>query len=436
MRLKKIVAVTSLLLTTVLLNAQEIIKKKDSIAASKLESKKPLLDFKFSGFIRHEAIIDARQTADAREASVVLWGKDVDFDANGKDRNSASKFQMLNIASRAGVRIGVPDVLGAKTSGLLEGDFFGSAESGINQFRLRHAWITLDWKETQLGIGQFWHPLSVPEMFPGVVNFSGGAPYMPCNRNPQIRLTQQLAPHFNLILAAVTQRDFTLDTAPYRNSSLPSGHVQVNYKNKDVLVGLAGHFEQIRPKISSGLNNDFSNERVNSVSLMAYGRFETKPLTIKAEAIYGENATSFIMLGGFVGYTPTSGSGLETYSTMSTQSFWIDLTGKTKKIIPGFFAGFSQNDGANNPISGKAVAYGFSNALGGIAASGNTKTRTINYIYRLAPRIEMPFKNLNFGLEAEYSAAEWGDSDNSGRAVSNLNLIGTWRVVFATVLKF
>jgi hypothetical protein len=436
MKFKKIFALTGLLLTTMLVNAQEIIKKKDSIIAIELQKREPLFDVKFSGFIRHDVIFDSRQTVDVREAAVVLWGKDVDFDTNGKDRNSASKFQMLDVLSRAGVKVSVPDVLGAKTAGFLEGDFFGNAESGINQFRLRHAWITLDWKKTQLGIGQFWHPLTIPEMFPGVVNFSGGAPYMPYNRNPQIRLTQKLNNHFNLILAAVAQRDFTSNTAPYRNSSIPSGHVQVNYKNKDVLVGLASHFEQIRPKTGSGLTNDFSNERANSVSVMAFGRFETKPMTIKAEAMYGENATSFIMLGGYVGYTPTTGPGLETYSTMATQSFWIDLTGKTKKIIPGFFAGFSQNDGANNPISGKAVAYGFSNAVGGIAASGNATTRTINYIYRLAPRIEVPIKNLKFGLEAEYSAAEWGNADNSGRAVSDLNLVGTWRVLFATVLKF
>mgnify|MGYP005823350425 CR=1 FL=1 len=436
MKFNKIFALTGLLLTTMLVNAQEIIKKKDSIIAIELQKREPLFAVNFSGFIRHDVIFDSRQTVDVREAAVVLWGKDVDFDTNGKDRNSASKFQMLDVLSRAGVKVSVPDVLGAKTAGFLEGDFFGNAESGINQFRLRHAWITLDWKKTQLGIGQFWHPLTIPEMFPGVVNFSGGAPYMPYNRNPQIRLTQKLNNHFNLILAAVAQRDFTSNTAPYRNSSIPSGHVQVNYKNKDVLVGLASHFEQIRPKTGSGLTNDFSNERANSVSVMAFGRFETKPMTIKAEAMYGENATSFIMLGGYVGYTPTTGPGLETYSTMATQSFWIDLTGKTKKIIPGFFAGFSQNDGANNPISGKAVAYGFSNAVGGIAASGNATTRTINYIYRLAPRIEVPIKNLKFGLEAEYSAAEWGNADNSGRAVSDLNLVGTWRVLFATVLKF
>ncbi|MFV5700878.1 hypothetical protein ACM55F_03305 [Flavobacterium sp. XS2P12] len=155
MKLKKIVAVTGLLLTTVLLNAQEIIKKKDSIAASKPEKKEPLLDVKFSGFIRHDAVFDSRQTVDVREAAVVLWGKDVDFDANGKDRNSASKFQMLNVLSRAGVRVGAPDVLGAKTVGFLEGDFFGNAEGGINEFRLRHAYITLDWKKSQLGIGHF-----------------------------------------------------------------------------------------------------------------------------------------------------------------------------------------------------------------------------------------------------------------------------------------
>jgi hypothetical protein len=48
----------------------------------------------------------------------------------------------------------------------------------------------------------------------------------------------------------------------------------------------------------------------------------------------------------------------------------------------------------------------------------------------------MPFKKLKFGLEVEYSVAEWGDADNSGRAVANLNLVPNTRVLFSTTYTF
>lgn len=438
MNLIKKITVYSLLLTAGLVSAQETVKEKDGVAAVKPEVQQPAFGVSLYGFVRHEAAFDTRQTVDAREGNLVFWGKDVNFDANHKDINSASKLQMLAVVSRVGVRITAPDVLNAKVGGAIEGDFFGTSDA--NAFRLRHAYATLDWKKTQLLFGQYWNPLTNLDMMPGVVNFSGGAPYMPFNRNPQIRLTQKLSDKFNLIVAAISQRDLTGSTAPYINSSLPAGHIQLNYKTKNVLVGAAGHYEQIRPALftTAGSATLASNERLNSATVMVYGRFDTKYTLIRVEATHSQNAASFAMLGGYVGYTPST-AGLERFSTINTQSYWIEFTGKTKKIVPGFFAGYSHNDGANSTIAGTAKAYGIANVIGGIGAgysSPGIPARTINYIYRLAPRVEVPLKNLKFGLETEYSVAQWGNADNKAKAVSNLNLVGQWRVLFATTLKF
>lgn len=396
--------------------------------------KDSLIKFEFGGFIRHDAMFDTRQTVDVREAAVVLWAKDENLDPDGKDLNDATQFQMLAILSRAGVRITAPSVLGAKTRGYLEGDFFGNAEGGINEFRLRHAWITLDWKNTQLGLGQYWHPFTIPELFPLTVNFSGGAPYMPYNRNPQIRLTQKLG-KFNVIAAAVSQRDFTSNTEPYILASVPSGHLQVNYKTKKLILGVAGHYEHIRPKLSSGDLNMYSNERVNSLSGLAYVRLNTKPVTVRAQAFYGQNAASFVMLGGYVGYTLPNE--IETYSTMNTEAYWIDLTANTKKIVPGLFVGYSKNNGATDPVEEDGVvaeSYGLTSLVGGIGAGDGA--RTINHIYRIAPRVDFPVKNIKFRTEVEYSLAQWGDADLSGIAQQNKFDAENWRFIFATVFTF
>lgn len=393
-------------------------------------------EFKIYGFIRHDAMFDTRQMVDVREASVILWPADAKYDQNRKDVNSASQFHMLSILSRTGIRASVSNVLGAKLTGVLEGDYFGNAETGINEFRLRHAWLTMDWKNTQLGFGQFWHPLTIPDVFPGTVNFSGGAPYMPYNRNPQIRLTQKLSEKVKLVLAVLSQRDFTANTAPYINSSIPAANVQLQYKSDKLFFGVAGHFEHIRPKTSSGTLNSASNERLNSLTAMAFAKVITDPVTIKAEATLAQNAGSFIMLGGYVGYTPNDG-GLETYKTMNTQAYWIDIAGNGKKWVPGFFAGFSRNGGVNNPVTGNgqtALAYGFPAVVTGIGAGKGS--RTINHTYRIAPRIEYNLKRLKFGFEPEYSVAEWGDGDFDGRATNTIEKVENLRFIFATTFTF
>lgn len=405
--------------------------KPESPAAAALPPNAPL-GIKFGGFLRHDAIWDSRQVVGAREASVLLWPRDVVKDAAGTDINEASHFQMLAIISRLSGAITGPDVLGAKTSGILEAEFFGNTEASINEFRLRHAWIRLDWANTQLGLGQYWNPLTVIECYPGVVNFSTGAPFMPFNRNPQIRLTQKIK-NFNVVLAAVSQRDFSSSTEPYRNSGLPAGHLQVQYKTEAFVAGVASHLEQLRPKLSGGTPLQASNERVTSLSLEAYAKLTTKPVIVKAQVFSGQNAGSFVMLGGFVGYTLPGK--VETYQTMNTQSAWVDFTSTNKKIAPGLFFGYTENKGANDPVAGAVAAtYGLPAALSGIGAG--TGRRTINNIYRVSPRVEFLFNKLRFGLEYELTAAEWGDAEQDGTASQNLTRVKNHRAILATIFSF
>ena len=67
---------------------------------------------------------------------------------NNIDINAKSGFNILSIQSRLTGKITGPDAFGAKTSGQLEGEFFGTADSDVNGFRLRHAFVKLDWENT------------------------------------------------------------------------------------------------------------------------------------------------------------------------------------------------------------------------------------------------------------------------------------------------
>ena len=249
-RTKKSLIITLCLLGVVNISAQnqQVSKKNsDSLAIIQTKtaeaSKESSVKVNFYGFIRHDAFYDTRQNIGAGENIVPLYPRDRALDINGVDINDAPKFHMLSVVSRAGINVKGPEVLGAKTNGILEGEFFGSTEAGINEFRLRHAYVTLDWKTTQLGVGQYWHPMVILDCLPNVVNYSTGSPIFALNRNPQIRLTQKLNENFKIIAAINSQRDFTPNTTPYRDSGLPSSYLQIQYKSKSFVAGLAGQYE-------------------------------------------------------------------------------------------------------------------------------------------------------------------------------------------------
>jgi hypothetical protein len=87
-----------------------------------------------------------------------------------------------------------PTFLGAKTGSLIEGDFYGDTSTPAEspQFRLRHAYGTLEWANTSILFGQYW------DMFAPFVastqdfrcGATTGAPNNP--RSPQLKLTQRV----------------------------------------------------------------------------------------------------------------------------------------------------------------------------------------------------------------------------------------------------
>ncbi len=170
--------------------------------------KTPVFGISFSGFVKTDILYDSRQTVSIREGHYLLYPKGEQRDQDGRDVNAASSFHMLSIQSRLLGKITGPDAFGAKTSGLIETEFFGTADGDINGFRLRHAYVKLNWRATELMVGQFWHPLFVTESYPEVVSFNTGAPFQPFNRSPQIRLTHQMG-RWSLMATALAQRDFS-----------------------------------------------------------------------------------------------------------------------------------------------------------------------------------------------------------------------------------
>ncbi len=387
---------------------------------------------KFYGFVRNDIMYDTRQLVSAREGDLSLYAKDKSADANGKDINAAATFHMLAITSRLGGTITGPDAFGAKTSAILEAEFFGNFDGGINEFRLRHAWAKLDWAKTQLAFGQYWHPMFVTDCYPGVVDFNTGMPFQPFNRSPQVRLTQKLdkANKTSLILAMIAQRDFASAaptgynaTDPFRNSGIPNLHAQLQYKSDHFVTGAGIDFKSLRPRLSSGTPAVVSKEKVNSTSVIAYAKIITKALVIKAEGVLGQNLTDHLMLGGYLGYQATAAD-VETYKATKTSSCWLDVSGTGKNLVPGIFFGYTCNNGA---ADGGTAAFGR-----GIAVSG----RSIKNIYRVSPRVEIISGKFKIGTELEYTAARYGASTSNGKVTGTTDDVNNVRFLFTTSLSF
>ena len=312
-------------------------------------------EIKLSGFVKTDFFFDSRQVATFREGHFLLYPLNESLDANGEDLNAHSSFNALSIQSRVTAKLLGPEVLGAKSGGMLEGEFFGTADADINGFRLRHAFVTLNWEKTGLLFGQTWHPMFVAEVFPQVVSFNTGSPFQPFARNPQIRLTQTFD-QFSLIAVLLTQRDFTsngpagFSSTYLRNNVIPAAHLQLQYKSETFISGAGIDYKTLTPRISTSKNLK-AEKTVSSFSGILYAKYSGSGFTWMAEGVYGQNLTDLLMLGGYaVSFADTS-TGYEEYTTLNTFSAWTDLS-FGKDIQPGIFVGYTKNLGAEDKIVG------------------------------------------------------------------------------------
>jgi len=387
-------------------------------------------DVSLYGFIRTDYIWDSRKSAQVREYNLNLYPLDEALDANGTDLNGVGASNFLSVVSRLGVKVKGPNVWGAKMSGTLEGDFFGNTEgtpSSIGLLRLRHAFVTMDWSKTTLTMGQTWYPTFIPEVFPGVANFSTGIMFNPFGWASQVRLKQNLSKEFSVAVTAYKEREFATAAATGAtqnsasiNSALPTLHGQFQYKNKNWIAGVGAEYKSLQPLTVSG--GKATTEKVTSTSFMGYLKYSNDKFSVKAYGITGGNMYSLVMLGGFAGYTVPGE--VEKYEASKTTSYWIDIASNGKKIAPGFFFGKSTNDG-----TGKDGATAF--YMRGISGS-----RGVDNVWRASARVDFKQNKFRVTPELEYTKATWGDVKSNGSIDGNLKEVGNFRVMVSCAYSF
>ncbi len=383
---------------------------------------KKKIGFKLSGFVKTDFWFDTRKTANAREEIFSVFPKDIELDALGNDINAASSFNFSVITSRLAVKIDGFDAFGAKTFGYIEADFSGISNATIATFRLRHAFLQLNWKKSSLLLGQFWHPMFVTDAFPSVISLNTGAPFQPFIRSPQIRYTQHIK-NIDIIASLLAQRDYA-NIGPIgrsysymSNALIPNAHFQIKYKNKKSVFGVAVDYKILKPRQTTD-SNIITDAKVSSISYMAYYNWTNKKFQIKTKAIWGQNLSDNLLLGGYAVASIDPINDERSYTPTQHLFTWLDLDYTIKlsktKLLPGIFFGYSKNFGTLKENTG--IYY---------ATASNMAD-----MFRIAPSLSIKSGNTMLSLEWEYTSSNYGTANNKGiivdtHSVSNNRIIFT-----------
>ena len=388
------------------------------------QTDKPAFGISLTGFIKTDLIFDSRQTVSFREGHFLLYPQNENFDLKENDINAKSNFNILSIQTRLNAKITGPDAFNAKTSGVIEGEFFGTADSDINGFRLRHAYLKMDWEKFSLLVGQTWHPMFITEMFPGVVSFNTGVPFQPFSRNPQVKLTLT-EDNLKFIIVAASQRDFTsngpdgFSSTYLRNSVIPNLHAQIQYFGGEIFAGAGIDFKNITPRIVT-TKKVKTDEAISSLSFTAFTRLNLDPVTFKIQAVYGSNLADHLMLGGYAIKSLDTLSGFEEYTPLNCISIWGELS-TGKEIEYAVFVGYTKSLGAKDNISGSYFGRG----------------TNIENVFRVSPRIQFNSGKTRISTELEYTSAGYGISNNANKGkvekeknISNIRVLAAFYYFF------
>lgn len=381
---------------------------------------------KLYGFVSNDFFYNSRQNVELVDGIIQLFPKPIDLNAAGEDKNAVPQAEMLSVNSRLGVDIAGTEILGAKSSGKIEADFAGFGTT-YYVFRIRQAYMKLNWDKTELLVGQTWHPL-FGSVVPTTFSSNAGGPFQPFNRSPQVRLKQNLSSTLSLTAAALYEMQYA-SQGPQSTSA--SNVYMKNAIAPDLFVGL----ENRTSHWTSGIGVDYKTIKpdantISSLSAAAYTQYVNNKFQLKAKAIYGQNLSDQLMLGGYgVSKYNADSTKILGYTNFKNGNAWINAVYGTKFQV-GLLLGVSKNFGTNGDLaankSKKFINYGY--GFYDIAAS----QQVLDRLYRIAPQVSYNLPNMKFGLEYDYTAASYGTIQANGTATSQYS-VNNHRVL-ATVM--
>lgn len=386
--------------------------------------------FKFYGFIGNDFTYNSRQNVELVDGLVQLFPKPISPNSKYEDINASAQAEMLSVNTRIGIDISSLPILGAKSTGKIEADFAGFGTT-FYVFRIRQAYMKLNWKNSELLIGQTWHPL-FGNVMPSTFSINGGAPFQPFNRSPQVRFKQTLSSTLTFTAAALyemqycSQGPLTVSTSGasnifMKNAIAPNLYIGLENKTSHWTTGVGIDFKTLKPEITN-------KAEINSLSASAYLQYVKNKLQVKAKVIYGENLSDQLMLGGYG--VSKYGTGADSTKVLSYTNFrngsaWLNVVYGSKFQV-GLLLGISKNIGTNSDLAINAKTKKFCNYGFGFYDSSdlnpNLKKTDIGFLdqqvldclFRVAPVISYNLPNFKFGIEYDLTSAQYGNLQSNG----------------------
>ena len=372
------------------------------------------------GFIRNYFTYDSRSCVQSNEGLFNMLPNDQKLGANGEDLNAIPSVRFLSMTTRFGLNVTGPEIWGAKSTAKIESDFCGASSGTAFNLRIRQAYAKLAWEKSDLLVGQAWHPMA-GDLMPEVFSLATGAPFNPFNRSPQVRYNYAPIKGLSFTAAALYQYQYgsvgldgkTSNTYS-RNALVPELFVGMTAKGKLLTGGFGVNASTIAPRVVAG--DMRVNERLMSLSAMAFGSLKVDDLSVRAKATYGQNTSHMQQPTGF-GIVATSDNGVNSYESMQLGSAWLTMM-YGKKLRYGFFAGWMKNFGSAGEN------------LQSLVVRNNSG---MDQAYRFSPIVTYKVQNMTIGLEYEHTAAAYGTYQPNG-TVTNTHWVANHRV--CAMLKY
>ena len=387
---------------------------------------------KLYGYVGNDFFYNSRQNKDMVDGVIQLFPLPTDLSAAGVDKNAVPQAEMLSVNTRLGMDISGAPILGAKSSAKIEADFDGFGTS-FYVFRIRQAYMKLNWNKTELVVGQTWHPM-FGTVAPSTLSANGGAPFQPFNRSPQVRLKQNLCTSLSITAALLYEMQYS-STGPLgpsnvymKNAMVPDVFLGVENKTNHWTNGIGVDYKTITP----------DTKQVSSLSAVAYSQYVNSKFQLKGKVIYGQNLSDQLMVGGYgVSKFAADSTTAISYTNFNTVNTWVNAVYGSKLQV-GLLLGLSQNLGTSELLDikkgGKFTNYGYG-FYDVNDANNKTQQQMIDRLYRIAPNVTYNLQNVKFGIEYDFTAASYGSIQRDG-SVMNPYTVSNNRILISMMYLF
>lgn len=382
---------------------------------------KSSIKFKPYGFVRNYISYDSRQCLNLMGETFNVMPLDEKLNEDGsEDLNAVDELSFVAFTTRFGVDVAGPAIGKANSSAKIEADFCGYG-SNNTLFRIRQAFVRLQWERLTLTCGQTWHPMVI-QVMPTVAGLATGSPFAPFNRSPQLNMSLDMGHGWNFTAAALYQFpnvSIGPDGTSYdysRWSKIPEIYLSWKHSGEHFTLGAGVDILSIMPRKSSialrsvtdenGVTTQQevhvrANDRVTGISSEIFADYKICKFNLKGKVIYGENTSHLTMVSGYgaTSYDPTTGS--YDYAPIRSLTSWLNATYGTRWIA-GIMLGYSKGLGAKEDFISTDDFW--------MRGAKNT-----DYLYRISPSISYVAKNLALALELDYTAVGYGDVAINGR---------------------